>query len=169
MKSRALILCAAAAVAGTIACNGLGLDANVNANVNFVATMNGGNEVPANGSSGSGTFHGTLDTLTNMFTYDITFTGLASGATAGHIHGPALAGVIAAPTIDFASLAGATFSLGATNGSAHGSTILSAGNMITTTVSGDSLKKLLFAGLTYVNVHSTTYASGEIRGQIVRQ
>ena len=169
MKLVVIAFSAALAVVAGASCTNAGLDASVNSKVTFVSTMNGANEVPANSSGGSGTFIGTLDTLTNVFTYDITFTGLASASTAGHIHGPGAAGVIAGPAINFASLAGATFTVGATNGTAHGSTILSVGNQITSTIKGDSLKKLLFAGLTYVNLHSATNASGEIRGQIVRR
>jgi len=40
---------------------------------------------------------------------------------------------------------------------------------ITATMNGDSLKKLLFAGLTYANIHTTQNGGGEIRGQIARQ
>ena len=38
--------------------------------------------------------------------------------------------------------------------------------MITATVSGDSLIKLLNAGLLYVNVHTAANAGGEIRAQL---
>ena len=40
---------------------------------------------------------------------------------------------------------------------------------ISTTVNGDSLKKLLLAGNAYVNIHTVSNPGGEIRGQIVHQ
>lgn len=140
--------------------------------VTFKATMNAAQEVPAVTSPATGTFTATLDTSTNVFTYDVTFTGLTANVTAGHIHGPAAAGANNGTTINFATLAGATFTVGATAGTAHGTTTLNAANQITATVNGDSLKKLLFAGLTYANIHTaapTGFAAGEIRGQITKQ
>jgi hypothetical protein len=47
--------------------------------------------------------------------------------------------------------------------------LLTTANSITTTVNGDSLRKLMDAGLTYVNVHSQQFPGGEIRGQIAKQ
>lgn len=137
--------------------------------VTFKATLSSANEVPPNASTGTGTFTATLDTTTNAFTYDVTFTGLTSNVTLGHIHGPAIAGANASPTINFATLPGATFTLGATSGTAHGSTVLTAATTITNAVNGDSLKKLLFAGQTYANIHTTNNGGGEIRGQITKQ
>ena len=78
-------------------------------------------------------------------------------------------GVTSGTTINFATLAGATFSVGATGGTGRGVSTLNATNQITATVKGDSLQKLLFAGLTYVNIHTTGVGSGEIRGQIIKQ
>ncbi|MGE5730365.1 MAG: CHRD domain-containing protein, partial [Gemmatimonas sp.] len=120
-------------------------------------------------SSGTGTFIATLDTSTNVFTYDVSFSGLTSNVTLGHIHGPSLATAIASPILNFATLPGANFTLGATTGTAHGSTLLTAATQINSTVNGDSLKKLLFAGLTYANIHTTLNGGGEIRGQITKQ
>jgi len=137
--------------------------------VTFTASLRASNEVPPNTSTGTGTFTATLDTTTNQFTYDITFTGLTSNVTLGHIHGPAAAGVNSGTTINFATLPGATFSVGATAGAAHGVTTLNAATAITATINGDSLKKLLFAGLTYANIHTTNNGGGEIRGQIAKQ
>ena len=137
--------------------------------VTFKATMISANEVPPNSSTGTGTFTATLDTTTNLFTYDVTFSGLTSNVTLGHIHGPAAAGVNANPTINFATLPGGTFTLGATSGTAHGSVTLVAATAITSTINGDSLKKLLFAGSTYANIHTTNNGGGEIRGQIAKQ
>ncbi len=137
--------------------------------VTFRATMNGASEVPANATTGSGTFVATLDTATNVFIYDVTWTGLSAGVNNGHIHGPAAVGANSGTTINFNTLPGATFSIGQTAGSAKGTAVLTAATAITATVSGDSLKKLLFSGLTYVNIHTTALTGGEIRGQITKQ
>lgn len=137
--------------------------------VTFKATMNGAGEVPANATTGTGTFTATLDTSTNVFTYDLTFTGLTSNVNNGHIHGPAISSATGGTTINFNTLPGATFSFGAQAGTGHGSAILTAATQITTTINGDSLKKLLFAGLTYANIHTVNNGAGEIRGQITKQ
>lgn len=171
MHKRFMLFTIAAAIVVVAAC---GKDSTaaplvVSKIVKFTADMRATNEVPANASTGSGTFTATLDTSTNVFTYDITFTGLTSNVTLGHIHGPAAVGVNATTTINFASLPGATFTTGATSGTAHGVVTLVAATAITAAVNGDSLKKLLFAGLTYANIHTSTNGGGEIRGQITKQ
>ena len=167
MQNRGITLAMAAVLATVVACSST--TDPVSKIVTFKATMNGAGEVPANATTGAGTFTATLDTSTNIFTYDVTFTGLTSNTAAGHIHGPAAATASSGTTINFVSLAGATFSVGATSGTGHGVATLSAANQITATISGDSLKKLLFAGLTYVNIHTASNPGGEIRGQISKQ
>lgn len=137
--------------------------------VTFKATMNGASENPANSSTGTGSFTATLDTSTNVFTYDFTFSGLTSNVNNGHIHGPAAVGLNAGTTINFNTLAGAQFSFGQTAGTGHGTVVLSPNTQITATINGDSLKKLLFAGLTYANIHTVNNPGGEIRGQILKQ
>jgi hypothetical protein len=176
MQHRAMLFVVAAAVTVIAACSSDDTSTTtqpVSKIVTFKATMNaaaevaGGNNVTS--PNGTGSFTATLDTSTNVFTYDITFSGLTSNVTLGHIHGPAAVDKTAGTTINFASLTGATFTLGATSGTAHGVTTLNAANQITATVNGDSLKKLLFAGLTYANIHTTNFGAGEIRGQITKQ
>jgi hypothetical protein len=143
--------------------------------VNFRATLRGADEVPANTTTGTGTFTATLDTSTNVFIYEITWSGLSgTGVTAGHIHGPALAGVNAGTTINFASCTCATTPLvtAQTAGTAKGTVTLSAATQIvagTPGINGDSLRKLLLGGLTYANLHTTANGGGEIRGQILKQ
>jgi hypothetical protein len=137
--------------------------------VTFKAIMNGASEVPTNTSTGSGVFVATLDTSTNVFTYDITFSGLTSNVNNGHIHGPALATASSGTTINYNTLPGAQFSFGQQAGTAHGVVTLTAATQITATINGDSLKKLLFAGLTYSNIHTVNVPGGEIRGQILKQ
>ena len=136
--------------------------------VTFRANLTSSQENPANNSQGSGTFLATLDTVTGAFTYDVTFQGMAANVTLGHIHGPASATTNASPILNFATLPGATFTTGGLSGTAHGTTTLNATNQLTATVNGDSLKKLLLAGLTYVNIHTGQNPGGEIRAQLTK-
>ena len=171
MPNRALTL-AIAAVAGIVAACGSDDDSaspNPPSNVvTFHATLTSAQENPANNSTGSGTFVATLDTVTGAFTYDVSFQGMTSNVTLGHIHGPASATTNASPILNFGTLPGASFTIGGLSGTAHGTTTLNAANQLTATVNGDSLKKLLLAGLTYVNIHTTQNGGGEIRAQIVK-
>ena len=172
MQKRLYMLAAVAVtvfVAGACADDFVEPPAPISKIVTFKATMNGASENPANTSPGTGSFTATLDTSTNVFVYDFTFSGLTSNVNNGHIHGPAAPGVNSGTTINFNTLAGAQFSFGATNGTGHGTVVLSPTTQITATVNGDSLKKLLFAGLTYANIHTVNNPSGEIRGQITKQ
>ena len=139
--------------------------------VKFGATLSPAQEVPTPTGSpqGTGTFTATLDTSTNVFTYSLTFSGMSPNVTAGHIHGPAAAGTPASVILNFSTLPGATFTAGSTSGTATGTVTLNASTTISSSVNGDSLKKLLFAGLTYANIHTTTNGAGEIRGQITKQ
>ena len=172
MQNRGITLVIAVVSIAAIACGG-GSDGTVLTAVStnletFRATMTGPSEVPSITSAGTGTFVATLDTVTNIFTYDITFTGLTSAAILAHIHGPATTTQAGAAIVDFSSLPGATFDLGMAAGKGHGSLVLNASNSITAGLRGDSLRKLLFAGLTYVNIHTANNAGGEIRGQITK-
>jgi hypothetical protein len=174
MRVRILAAAAAVATSVAVACKSddkpaTSVTAPASTIVTFKAAMAGAGEIPTNTSPGSGAFTATLDTATNVFTYDITFSGLTSPVNNGHIHGPAFATANAGTTINFNTLPGATFSFGQTSGTAHGSAVLTSATQITATINGDSLKKLLFAGMTYANIHTTQNPGGEIRGQIVRQ
>ncbi|MDB4889744.1 MAG: domain containing protein [Gemmatimonadetes bacterium] len=170
LRARTLIV-AIVAVAAIVACGSDDPVQPVSKIVTFKATMNSAAEVQQNPvvGPGTGTFTATLDTSTNVFTYDVTFSGLTANVTLGHIHGPATTAVSSGTTINFQTLAGATFTTGVTSGTAHGTTTLNAANQITATINGDSLRKLLFAGLTYANIHTTAFTGGEIRGQITKQ
>lgn len=144
--------------------------------VNFSANLTPAGEPPglAGNPTGSGTFTATLDTVTNVFSYTGTFQGLTSNVNNGHIHGPFTPGGTAttgAVILNFNTLAGGTFvGFGtATTGSISGTVTLNASTQISATVNGDSLKKLLLAGLTYANIHTTLNGGGEIRAQLIKK
>ncbi|HEY9230051.1 MAG TPA: CHRD domain-containing protein [Gemmatimonadaceae bacterium] len=146
--------------------------------VSLGATMTPGGEPPGllGNPTGSGTYSATLDTVTNVFSWTGTFTGLTTNVNNGHIHGPFVPGgtaTTATVLLNFnpSSTPGATFvGLGsATSGSVSGSVTLNAAFISTSTINGDSLRKLILAGATYVNIHTVQNGGGEIRGQLTRK
>jgi hypothetical protein len=172
MKNRMPVFLSALALTAAVACSSSDTTTPVNNTVTFKATLTSGAEVPAptlGTATPTGTFVGTLDTVTNQFTYDIAYSGLTSNVSVGHIHGPADPGVAASPILTFSNANGQQFSTGVTSGTAHGTWTLDANTSINTTVKGDSLRKLLFAGKTYANIHTANNPNGEIRGQIIKQ
>ena len=113
-------------------------------------SLTGGEEVPSNPSTGLGNLTGTYDDVTNVLTFDLVFTGLASPTTVAHFHGPAAPGVNALPVIAFAG-----FPAGVTSGSYSNNYVLTAPQ-----------EAELLCGQWYVNIHTTASPGGEIRGQL---
>ena len=109
----------------------------------FQATLNGSNEVPSNASTATGTMSGTYDRSTLALTYDMTHT--VSGPTAAHIHGGAAG-----------ANGGVLFNLGTPTSPVSGTTTWNIAN-----------EEALLAGNTYINIHSGTFAGGEIRSQLM--
>ncbi len=112
----------------------------------FTATIDGAQADRGfgTGSAGTGTAKLILDDATNQLIWDINWQ-LNPGSTAAHIHGPA------SPTDN----AGVKINLGNQIGT---------GSATLTESDAADLK----ANLWYVNIHSSAFGSGEIRGQLVR-
>ena len=129
--------------------------------ITWEVTLAGSNEVPPNGSPATG--HGTFvfddlgtaadadDTLSAL----VTFSSLVAPATAAHIHGPAGPGANAAVRIGFTGFPNTT------SGS-YSNVFLVSGAI----GGAAAFEANLFAGLTYVNIHSSVFPGGEIRGQL---
>ena len=179
MHSRATALLLVTAVVAAVAC---GDDTAPRSNVvHLTAALTTGGEIGANlqgnVASSTGSFDGHLDTVTNVFTYTVQYSGLSSNVTLGHIHGPFTVGQTTGNTagviLNFDPTANntplpttAVFVKGATSGNAAGQVTLTSAVNISTSVNGDSLKKLLLAGKTYANIHTQSNGGGEVRGQI---
>lgn len=117
----------------------------------ITADLSGLNEVPPNASPATGMVTGTYDDVTNLLMIDTHATGFVAPVTAAHIH-EAAAGVNG-PIRVF--LSGTT---GGTTYMSHDMPVLSA-----------ALETALFANELYVNIHSTTFPGGEVRGQLLAQ
>jgi hypothetical protein len=130
----------------------------------FTASLNAANEKQANPVNSTATGTATL-TLRGNDSLDITVmaAGLTAAAVASHIHvgGLPVSGNIVTPF---------TITTGVTSGTVVTQTIVLSQNVPDGThATGDSVKVLLNNGNAYVNVHTSTYPGGEIRGQVVRQ
>jgi len=181
MRNRIVAFSIAAAVIAAAACGSDSTTPPVSKIVHFTAAMTPAGEVGANlnnNPTGNGTFTASLDTSTNVFTWTFTFQGMTTNVTLGHIHGPYVlgggtnsAGVILNfdPASNTPGATNVTFTKGALSGTGGGTITLSGTqNVGTSTVSADSLRKLLLAGNVYVNIHTTANGGGEIRAQIAK-
>jgi hypothetical protein len=171
MQKHALTLATALLGVGMLAACGSDKTTAPNT-VTYKATLSGANERPnANTSTATGTWTGVLNTQTNVMTYTLTYSGLSTNSTLAHIHAPGDATVAAGVVLNFANYANSTtfFTPGSTSGTAAGTINFSGGTVQGLTITGDSLKKDMDLGLTYVNVHTSANPGGEIRGQIVKQ
>ncbi|MBA3725279.1 MAG: CHRD domain-containing protein [Armatimonadetes bacterium] len=114
----------------------------------FDDMLDGSQEVPPNGSPGTGVTTGSYDDITNMLMIVVVADNLTSNVTAAHIHNGevGVAGPVMFP------LTGAT-----------GSTTYNSNDMFTF----DDAQEIEFlAGRVYVNIHTVEFPGGEIRGQI---
>ncbi|MBD3162564.1 MAG: CHRD domain-containing protein [Candidatus Eisenbacteria bacterium] len=112
--------------------------------VPIVAPIDGAQEDPDTDPSGAGIGLIAYDPDGDALSYDITFAGLTSPETAAHIHG------FAPPD----SSAGVLHTL------PMGERKIGAWSY------GSADEEMVFAGLTYINIHSEMFPAGEIRGQI---
>jgi hypothetical protein len=120
----------------------------------FRATLAGSNEVPARDTAATGSAGITLDGDTVFFAVEVS---QIEAVTAAHIHSGA-AGVNGPVRVDFF--------LGPVTGAVNGRLV--EGSFTAANVRGVTFETLLEqmrAGTAYVNVHSTRYPGGEVRGQ----
>ena len=129
----------------------------------FITTLSGANERPPASTPGLGVATVTLNDTEDMFSYAISFENLLTAATVAHIH----FGLITStgPVIfDFTSLLPK-----ATAGSFSG-TLVATDLIPRPAVGINTFPDAVNAfkqGNTYVNIHTTTFPAGEIRGQLV--
>lgn len=140
----------------------------------YTASLSGANEAPANGSPGVGTATVTIDTVLHTMRVQATFSGLTGNTTASHIHA-----ATATPLTGTAGVATQTptftgFPLGVTAGTYDNTfnmTLSSSFNASYITANGGTpataeaaLYAAIGAGRAYLNIHTSTFGGGEIRG-----
>jgi len=139
----------------------------------YDATLSGPAESPPNASPGTGTALVSIDTVAHSLTVSETFSGLVSGTTASHIHCctalPGAGTAMVATMLPTFSL----FPLNVTSGTftqTFDTTLASTYNPAFVTANGslsgafDALLAGLNANEAYINIHTTQFPNGEIRG-----
>ncbi len=114
----------------------------------FFAYLNSAQEVPTNASTATGYARIFLNESAGTISFTVVFTGLSSAQTASHIHAPAAIGANVGVAINFGAVGG-------TAGTISGSAAITPTQI-----------SQLRSHLGYVNVHSTNFPGGEIRGQL---
>lgn len=114
--------------------------------ITYTFPIDGLQEVPPVPTPAYGTGIVTLDPDTNTLSWDISYLGLLGTLTAAHFHAPAPPGQ------------NAGVALGIPIGPSP---------MVGQAVISDALEGHILNGLTYVNLHTSSFPSGEIRGQVV--
>ena len=140
----------------------------------FTTTLTGSQEVPPSGSPGIGSALVTLDTVTNLLTVNVSFAGLVSPTIASHIHCCTPPGANAMVATAVPTFPG--FPLGVTTGTylmTFDLTLASTYNPAFITAHGGTVAGAqaafitgLTSGLTYLNIHTSQFPGGEIRGQL---
>jgi hypothetical protein len=142
--------------------------------LNYEAYLDGPSESPANASPATGFATASYDDVARTLTLDMSFSGLLGTTTAAHIHGPT--GVAGTGTASVATTTPlfAGFPIGVSSGSYNVTLDLTAAgsyNPIFVTNNGGTtagaeaaLAAALAGGKAYLNIHSTVFGGGEIRG-----
>src|SRR5882724_8911156 len=152
--------------------------------ITYVTTLSGANEIPPSGSLGTGVGTVIVDPVANTMHVDVTFSGLGSGVTASHIHccvqspPPALLGnlLVATTTPTFTGFpTGPTVTAGdyhhdfnllpAVGTDTYNAAFITAEGSIA--AAKTALLDALAAGTSYLNIHTTNFGGGEIRGFLV--
>jgi hypothetical protein len=144
--------------------------------VMFTTTLSGPGESPPNTSTATGGGIVLFDVTAHTLTVLESFSGLSAGSTASHIHccTTAPGSGTAAVATQLPTFSG--FPLGVTSGTlieSFDTTLASTYNPAFVTLAGSvgAAESMLFNGLlageAYLNIHSTQFPSGEIRGFLV--
>lgn len=144
--------------------------------ITFYANLDGPSESPPNASPGTGFALVTFDTVAHTLRVQVSFSGLVAPNTAAHIH--------CCTAIPFTGTAGVATAVPTFTGFPTGVTSGTYDNTFDTTLAGSynpafvtaqgsivSAEAALFAGMaagtTYLNIHSSTFPGGEIRGFLI--
>jgi hypothetical protein len=149
-----------------------GLQASAGSGNKFSARLTGYEETPTLSVAGTGSFSAEISKDQTSVSYTLSYSGLTGPATAAHIHlgMPAILGGVIAflcdsdpATTQIPACPGAG---GEVSGSVEAADVIGPAGQGITAGEFEELVAAMRFGATYVNVHTTAFPGGEIRGQI---
>lgn len=157
-----LVTALVAAFAGSRAVAGGGGD-------DFDARLSGYNETPQTVSSpGFGRLEAELDEDASALSYELTFGGMPTAASAAHIHlgARATTGGVSAFLCGGGGKPACPAGGGTVTGTITPADVIGPAGQGIAAGEFDELIAAMRAGVTYANVHTSQYPGGEIRGQV---
>jgi hypothetical protein len=143
----------------------------------FTANLDGPSEADPNASPGTGFGRLSIDPVAHTFRIEADFTGLVGTVTAAHIHGPTAVPLTGAAGVMTQTPTFLGFPSGVTSGvydNTYDMTLTSTWNAAFVTANGGTpagaeaaFIAAVTGGRTYLNIHSTSFPGGEIRGFLV--
>lgn len=140
----------------------------------YQVILNGPSESPPNASPGTGTATVDIDATAHTLHIQVSFSGLIGTTTASHIHAPTASPFSGTAGVATTTPTFAGFPLGVTAGVYNNTldlTLASSYNPTYVTNNGGTtasaeaaLLTAIAAGKAYLNIHSTVFGGGEIRG-----
>jgi len=136
---------------------------------NVRAKLSGYNEVPSISTAAKGQFRAKIDREDRTIDYELSYEGIEGGAaTASHIHlgQRHTNGGVSAFLCGGGDKPACPSPGGTVTGTIDAADVIGPAGQGIAPGQFDELVRAIRAGATYVNVHSTTYGGGEIRGQV---
>jgi len=143
----------------------------------YQVTLDGPSEAPPNASPGLGIASVDVDLVAHTLAINLSFSGLTGTTTACHIHAPTAVALTGTASVATTTPFFVGFPTGVTNGlmsivldqtlsTSYNAPFITA-NGGTTASAEAALAGYIAAGRAYLNVHSSTFGGGEIRGFII--
>lgn len=135
----------------------------------FRARLNGGHETPSISTNATGEFRATLNSAGDQLSYELTYSGLEGGNTLfAHVH---LGQTGVAGGVMFFLCGGggkpACPNVEATvTGTVTAADVIGPGGQGIAAGQFDEVIRAMRSGLSYANVHTVSFPTGEIRGQV---
>ena len=146
-----------------------GLHAATNKERTFRARLNGGHETPSISTNATGEFRATLNSTGDELSYELTYSGLEGGNTLFarvHLGQTGVAGGVMFFLCGGGGKPACPNSEATVTGTVNASNVIGPAGQGVTAGQFDEVIRAMRDGLSYANVHTTTFAAGEIRGQL---